>query len=154
MSHHYIQKNTPEGCFGISWSGRQDSNLRPSAPKADALPNCATSRFYLARPTWVEHVTFRFVVWRSIQLSYGRKVCFRRISPFGGSYRNRTDGDWVAVNCLTTWLRNHRVMAVYYFTINTRWFQSYLWLSETWRVPTFPRLGRYTHQSRRTRQYG
>jgi hypothetical protein len=30
----------------ISWSGRQDSNLRPSAPKADALPNCATSRYY------------------------------------------------------------------------------------------------------------
>jgi site-specific DNA recombinase len=26
------------------WSGRQDSNLRPSAPKADALPGCATPR--------------------------------------------------------------------------------------------------------------
>ena len=26
-------------------SGRQDLNLRPSAPKADALPNCATPRF-------------------------------------------------------------------------------------------------------------
>src|SRR5690349_23809402 len=26
------------------WSGRQDSNLRPSAPKADALPDCATPR--------------------------------------------------------------------------------------------------------------
>ena len=39
---------------------------------------CATKLryfpIYLARPTWVEHVTFRFVVWRSIQLSYGRKV--------------------------------------------------------------------------------
>ena len=35
--------------FGIlgfdKWSGRQDSNLRPSAPKADALPDCATPRF-------------------------------------------------------------------------------------------------------------
>ncbi len=27
-----------------NWSGRQDSNLRPSAPKADALPGCATPR--------------------------------------------------------------------------------------------------------------
>ncbi len=26
------------------WSGRQDSNLRPSGPKPDALPSCATSR--------------------------------------------------------------------------------------------------------------
>ena len=26
-------------------SGWQDSNLRPSAPKADALPSCATSRY-------------------------------------------------------------------------------------------------------------
>ena len=26
------------------WSGRQDLNLRPSAPKADALPGCATPR--------------------------------------------------------------------------------------------------------------
>lgn len=28
----------------ISWSGRLDSNQRPSAPKADALPSCATPR--------------------------------------------------------------------------------------------------------------
>ena len=27
-----------------NWSGREDSNLRPSAPKADALPGCATPR--------------------------------------------------------------------------------------------------------------
>jgi hypothetical protein len=26
------------------WSGRQDLNLRPPAPKAGALPNCATPR--------------------------------------------------------------------------------------------------------------
>ena len=26
------------------WSGRQDSNLRPSGPKPDALPDCATPR--------------------------------------------------------------------------------------------------------------
>ncbi len=29
-------------CF--NWSGRPDSNRRPSAPKADALPGCATPR--------------------------------------------------------------------------------------------------------------
>ncbi len=28
----------------LRWSGREDSNLRPSAPKADALPGCATPR--------------------------------------------------------------------------------------------------------------
>ena len=28
------------------WSGRQDLNLRPSAPKADALPGCATPRLF------------------------------------------------------------------------------------------------------------
>ena len=27
------------------WSGRRDSNPRPSAPKADALPDCATPRY-------------------------------------------------------------------------------------------------------------
>ena len=37
----------------VTWSGRQDSNLRPSAPKADALPGCATPRRmtrYMLRP--------------------------------------------------------------------------------------------------------
>ena len=35
-----------EGGFGGAgkWSGQQDSNLRPSAPKADALPGCAIPR--------------------------------------------------------------------------------------------------------------
>ena len=28
----------------LDWSGRQDSNLRPSVPKTDALPGCATPR--------------------------------------------------------------------------------------------------------------
>ena len=28
----------------VKWSGQQDSNLRPSAPKADALPDCAMPR--------------------------------------------------------------------------------------------------------------
>src|SRR5271163_266744 len=31
---------------GLEWSGRRDSNPRPSAPKADALPGCATPRSF------------------------------------------------------------------------------------------------------------
>ena len=31
-------------CYVKNWSGRWDSNSRPSAPKADALPGCATPR--------------------------------------------------------------------------------------------------------------
>src|ERR1700760_321670 len=31
----------------FEWSGRRDSNPRPSAPKADALPDCATPRLFL-----------------------------------------------------------------------------------------------------------
>jgi hypothetical protein len=30
------------------WSGYQDSNLGPPAPKAGALPDCATSRNFFA----------------------------------------------------------------------------------------------------------
>ncbi len=30
--------------FLNNWSGREDSNLRPSGPKPDALPGCATPR--------------------------------------------------------------------------------------------------------------
>ena len=29
---------------GVNWSGREDLNLRPPAPKAGALPGCATPR--------------------------------------------------------------------------------------------------------------
>ena len=32
----------------MKWSGRQDSNLRPSGPKPDALPGCATPRLALS----------------------------------------------------------------------------------------------------------
>lgn len=31
-----------------AWSERQDSNLRPSDPKSDTLPNCATPRNWLS----------------------------------------------------------------------------------------------------------
>ena len=41
-----IKKTGWETCLwlGLLESGRQDSNLRPSAPKAPALPSCATPR--------------------------------------------------------------------------------------------------------------
>ena len=41
----YAEKLKPAPGAGFrSWSGRQDSNLRPLAPHASALPGCATSR--------------------------------------------------------------------------------------------------------------
>ena len=42
----------PSELSRLKWSGWQDLNLRPSAPKADALPSCATSRksFMARRP--------------------------------------------------------------------------------------------------------
>ena len=62
----------------IVWSGRQDLNLRPSAPKADAIPSYATSRFLLqhqlARQRGFEPLTSTFVVLHSIQLSYQRTI--------------------------------------------------------------------------------
>ena len=46
------------------WSGREDSNLRPPAPKAGALPDCATPRLRAAAefPTGAFHRPFR---WRA-----------------------------------------------------------------------------------------
>jgi len=41
-----------------NWSGRQDLNLRPSAPKADALPDCATPRLLYERR--VNNISMRF----------------------------------------------------------------------------------------------
>jgi hypothetical protein len=85
-----------------NWSGWRDSNSRPTAPKAVALPGCATPRqglqpgnvtdldrirqrliskknpathevfLLLARPERFELPTFWFVARHSIQLSYGR----------------------------------------------------------------------------------
>ncbi len=39
------------------WSGRYDSNVRPSAPKADALPDCATPRQQLFYRLWAWFLT-------------------------------------------------------------------------------------------------
>ena|GEM_PF-4251145 len=41
----------PSELSRLKWSGWQDLNLRPSAPKADALPSCATSRNLCGSPT-------------------------------------------------------------------------------------------------------
>ena len=40
----YTRPLQPRSPQPHTWSGREDLNLRPSAPKADALPGCATSR--------------------------------------------------------------------------------------------------------------
>jgi hypothetical protein len=37
----------PPRTLAVTESGRQDSNLRPSAPKAPALPSCATPRSFV-----------------------------------------------------------------------------------------------------------
>src|SRR5665213_1039687 len=47
--------------MGWEWSERRDLNTRPSAPKADALPGCATLRrftgaAYTLRQTWATAV--------------------------------------------------------------------------------------------------
>ena len=39
------QTNCPQNSQCLDWSGRQDLNLRHPAPKAGALPGCATPRF-------------------------------------------------------------------------------------------------------------
>ena len=51
--------------FSILWSGRRDLNPRPSAPKADALPDCATprrcqtSRLYRSGPLGLDRHRYR-----------------------------------------------------------------------------------------------
>ncbi len=40
-----ICQNQVERVQGVSWSGQQDSNLRPVVPKTTALPGCAIPRY-------------------------------------------------------------------------------------------------------------
>ena len=73
-------------CRFRGWSGWRDLNPRPIAPKAIALPGCATPRQVrrfqkVARPERFELPTFWFVARHSIQLSYGR---LRFWSPCNG----------------------------------------------------------------------
>ena len=58
LSYGQLREKSPEmkmpkaKLWQIKWSGRKDLNLRPSGPKPDALPGCATPR--LAHSTlWV-----------------------------------------------------------------------------------------------------
>ncbi len=45
-SHEWCEQRHLTLCpHRYRWSGREDLNLRPSAPKADALPDCATPRY-------------------------------------------------------------------------------------------------------------
>ena len=39
-----------ESC--VDWSGRRDSNPRPSVPQTDALPGCATARYFEPLVAW------------------------------------------------------------------------------------------------------
>jgi hypothetical protein len=50
------------GC-GFYWSGREDLNLRHPAPKAGALPGCATPRFYFLISA--SHTKFWFLIYYS-----------------------------------------------------------------------------------------
>ncbi len=50
------------------WSEREDSNLRPSAPKADALPNCATLR-HKRNEKIVHFYILKMITWQRILTS-------------------------------------------------------------------------------------
>ena len=51
------------------WSGREDSNLRPPAPKAGALPGCATPRHFYGNTLKVSTVLAQLVGLRSVLLT-------------------------------------------------------------------------------------
>ena len=44
MQSRIVETGRPRGGPPCAWSGQRDSNPRPSAPKADALPDCAMPR--------------------------------------------------------------------------------------------------------------
>ncbi len=120
----------------IEWSGRQDLNLRPSAPKADAIPSYATSRFLLqhqlARQRGFEPLTSTFVVLHSIQLSYQRTIfvlydfitltiSFNNIINVLFCWRFLGDSNPRSLSCsqlpYQTWLRNHVQRQVFYHCV-------------------------------------
>jgi hypothetical protein len=43
-NHPSFRRNHIERNQTLSWSGQQDSNLRPGVPKTPALPDCAIPR--------------------------------------------------------------------------------------------------------------
>src|SRR5690348_15295888 len=58
----------------IGWSGQQDSNLRPSAPKADALPDCAMPRQPMTRPGLPRRTGARIIPEPGRQASIRRSI--------------------------------------------------------------------------------
>ena len=65
----------------IEWSGREDSNFRPPAPHAGALPGCATPRpnrrLYRLRAVSVARSSWR-ISSSSCRISAGSSVCVGR----------------------------------------------------------------------------
>jgi hypothetical protein len=61
----------------FDWSGQQDSNLRPSAPKADALPDCAIPRNRAAPHGTANHTDRPY----ERQFNEARKRVFLRAPP-------------------------------------------------------------------------
>src|SRR3990167_8405815 len=101
-----IQKRPTEWAFLFfeEWSERRDSNSRPSAPKADALPGCATLRLSRDCTCWREvartpSALSAFLVLRLAKLGLARLVVRQGFSCIGqhghtALYR-RTRGDGV-----------------------------------------------------------
>ena len=54
------------------WSGREDLNLRPPAPKAGALPGCATPRHQVAVRADLQRATAK---WRRVSIRTGHSRC-------------------------------------------------------------------------------
>ena len=85
--HNKVGQMSMSGCAnGLmgNWSGRQDSNLRPSGPKPDALPGCATPRLFDAR---------RFPV---LFTQEAMCVCGRSRAPSPCFLRSAPKAAWVA----------------------------------------------------------
>jgi hypothetical protein len=76
-------------CCRGKWSGRLDSNQRPSAPKADALPGCATPR--LSRCSILPQMSAgrgsaSVASWRELQAIVNAEAARRKPDHgFGGS---------------------------------------------------------------------
>src|ERR1041385_8024693 len=76
------------------WSGRRDSNSRPHAPQACALPGCATSRLpelVSCQRTNVKRLlraSLRFLLEQRQQFAQFRRQLFQSLSLFRGAWPN------------------------------------------------------------------
>jgi|GEM_PF-6890448 hypothetical protein len=71
----------------FTWSGRQDLNLRPSAPKADAIPSYATSRNGAPHKNRTRNLQIRSLTLYPVELGAQCTYQLPDKSLFGGSYR-------------------------------------------------------------------